>query len=92
MYLYVLRSTEGLKWTFLNQPVGKLEPLLVAMELPKKAKQCFLYLAVDTANILSMLMRILFTTVEPRLADTPEIRTPTVMRTLHAVPNVSYIY
>ena len=32
------------------------------------------------------------TTVELRLADTPEIRTSTVMRTLHAVPKVSYMY
>ena len=30
--------------------------------------------------------------VQPRLADTPEIRTSTVIWTLHAVPKVSYIY
>ena len=31
-------------------------------------------------------------TVQPRLADTPEIRTSTVMRTLRAFPNVTYVY
>ena len=31
-------------------------------------------------------------TVEPRLVDTPEIRTSTVMQTLRAVSNVSYVY
>ena len=30
-------------------------------------------------------------TVEPCLADTPEIWTPIVMWTLHAVPKVSYV-
>ena len=29
--------------------------------------------------------------VEPRLVDTPEIQTSTVMRTLHAVPDISYV-
>ena len=31
------------------------------------------------------------TTVEPRLTDTPEMRTSTVMRTLCSVSKVSYI-
>ena len=30
--------------------------------------------------------------VETRLVDTPELRTSTVMRTLSAVPNISYVY
>ena len=33
-----------------------------------------------------------YSTVEPRLADTPEMRTSTVMWTLRAVPNVSSVY
>ena len=31
-------------------------------------------------------------TVQPHLADTPEMRTSTVTRTLHAVPKVFYVY
>ena len=48
--------------------------------------------SVCTVHMYIVYIIYMYNTVQPRLADNPEVRTSTVMQTLRAVPNVSYVY